>query len=255
MSEKLPLPSERPQMSDAMHQSRWHAIWSKRQRDGDGAPTLAELLALDGFDILGGVTVAAFRAHCDYLAVEMDLRAGETIFDVGCGAGAFLYPFHEQGHGVGGLDYAANLVQIAATAMPGADVQHGEAAMLESEPPFDAVVAHGSFLYFPDHAYAAAVLQRMVRKARRHLAILDVPDQERQAEALAARQATLGPEEYARKYSGLDHLNFERDWFAKTLSAVDCTITVKQQSMPGYLHNPYRFNVFVHLNHAGSPEG
>ena len=121
MSEKLPLPSERPQMSDTMRPSRWHAIWSKRQRDGDGAPTLAELLALDGFDILGGVTLAAFRAHGDYLAVEMDLRAGETIFDVGCGAGAFLYPFHEQGHGVGGLDYAANLVQIAATAMPGAD--------------------------------------------------------------------------------------------------------------------------------------
>lgn len=176
-------------------------------------------------------------------------RPAKPFLTWAVGAGAFLYPFHEQGHGVGGL--AANLVQIAATAMPGADVQHGEAAMLESERELDAVVAPRFVpLLSQDHAYAAAVLQHMVRNRAVTLPSWMCLTKSGRRRALAVRQATRGPEEYARKYSGLDHLNFERDWFAKTLSAVDARSPLSNSPVPGYLHNPYRFNVFVHLNHA-----
>lgn len=253
MQETLPPAAHAPDTGGALR-GRWHEVWGQRQPAGAAPLALADLIALDGFDTLGGVSEAAWRANCARLATCMALAPGESLFDVGCGAGAFLYPFYKQGQPVAGLDYAANLVQVAQRAMPGAAIAWGEAATLDIVPPADVVVSYSAFFYFPDLAYAATTLRRMTHKARRLVAVLDVPDRARQAAALAARQAALGSEEYARRYAGLEHLYFDRGWFGEVLAGLDCTIEITDQAMAGYRHAAHRFDVLIRLDRpAGAP--
>lgn len=225
----------------------WQEIWSRKQALPDSAETLAQLIAIDGFNSpFGGLNETAhWLQYLDSLRLRVPILAGDSIFEVGCGAGAFLYPFYQAGHRVAGLDYAPNLVALAAAVMPEAEIRCGDATQLPKQQRFDVVVSNGVFLYFADYEYAACVLRRMVQAATKSVGIFDVPDLAKQEEALAHRLATIGAAEYAEKYRGLDHLYYDRNWFAQTLAGEDIAITIEDQQIEGYGNSPYRFNVFI----------
>lgn len=217
----------------------WQGIWGKRSVEGSDLPTL---MAADGFDTLGACSEDAWRAYTRRVATTLGIADGDSLLEVGCGAGAFLLPFAERGHPVAGVDYAPNLVAAARAAMPAGRFTAAPAHALP-EGGHDFVVSNGVFLYFPDLDYAAQVLAAMAARARTGLAVLEVPDKATEAQSLAARRGKLGAQEYAARYAGLDHLYFDRGWFAQALPGWD--VTVESQAIEGYMHSPFRFNVFA----------
>ena len=218
-----------------------------KQAVPDAASTLAQLIAIDGFNSpFGGLSETAhWLRYLDSLRPKLLISAGDSIFEVGCGAGAFLYPFYQMGHQVAGIDYAQNLVNIASTVMPEAEISLGEATALPTQRSYDVVVSNGVFLYFADDDYAARVLRQMVQLANKSIGVFDVPDLAKKEEALQQRIATIGAAEYAEKYQGLDHLYYDKDWFAQTLADEAVNITIEDQHIEGYGNSLYRFNVFI----------
>jgi hypothetical protein len=75
----------------------WQEIWSKKHVMPDTACTLAQLIALDGFNSpFGGLhETSHWLNYLDALRLKLSIREGDSIFEVGCGAGAFLYPFYQ----------------------------------------------------------------------------------------------------------------------------------------------------------------
>lgn len=238
-------------------QQTWQEIWSRKRARPNTAATLAHLIAVDGFNSpFGGLNETAhWLEYLDSLRHKLPILAGDSIFEVGCGAGAFLYPFYQAGHCVAGIDYAPNLVTLATAVMPNADIRCGDATQLPMQQRYDVVVSNGVFLYFADYEYAACVLRRMVQTATKSIGIFDVPDLAKKEEALAHRLATIGAAEYAEKYRGLDHLYYDRDWFAQTLAGEKLTITLEDQHIEGYGNSPYRFNVFLQRNDRNGTHG
>jgi hypothetical protein len=60
---------------------------------------------------------------------------------------------------------------------------------------------------------------------------------------MAARRASLGPEEYEKRYRGLDHRYYSRDWIAAELRALGFgRVEVESQAIEGYANGLYRFN-------------
>jgi SAM-dependent methyltransferase len=189
---------------------------------------LAQLMA-HGCDGLAAVAESAWVDYIAHVRARLGITAAASIFEVGCGAGAFLYPLYQSGFRVGGLDGSAALVAYARAAMPDGEFARGEAVTLAGEP-WDFVVSNGVFLNFPSLDYAAAVLARMHRKARRGLAILDVPDLVR------------------REQPAPDHLYIDRGWLTSNLGLLGCTeITVEDQTIRSHAHAPHRYNVFASL--------
>ncbi len=228
-------------------QQIWQEIWSRKQVLPDCAATLAQLIAIDGFNSpFGGLNETAhWLQYLDSLRCKLPILAGDSIFEVGCGAGAFLYPFYQAGQRVAGIDYAPNLIKLAAAVMPKAEIRCGDATQLPLRQRYDVVVSNGVFLYFADYEYAACVLRRMVQTASKSVGIFDVPDLAKQEAALAHRIATIGAAEYAENYRGLDHLYYDRDWFVQTLAGENIAITIEDQCIESYGNSPYRFNVFI----------
>ena len=226
--------------------SNWHEIWEKKRDDETATSTLSMLLSADGYDTLAAITPTAWTEHIHRIASRISLRTGDSVFDVGCGAGAFLWPFREKGHRVGGLDYSSRQIDRARAAMPQvADFTVGEARALADQPAYDAVMACGTFLYFPDLPYAEAVFRRMAAKAERTIAILDLPDLAKKDEILLWRERTLGKKTYRERYAGLNHLYYAKEWFRNLLEQMDFDYAIEDQAFEEYNHARFRFNVFA----------
>jgi trans-aconitate methyltransferase len=226
--------------------SNWREIWEGKQVDETAPSTLSALLSADGYDNFAQVTPTAWTEHVHRIASRLFLRGNDSVFDVGCGAGAFLWPLREKGHPVGGLDYSSHQIERARAAMPQiADFTVAEAASLAQRPMYDAVIACGSFLYFEDLSYAEIVLRRMVAKAERTIAILDLPDLAKKDEILRWRENVLGNETYRQRYAALSHLYFAKEWFRRLLEQMDLDFAVEDQIFDGYKHTEFRFNVFA----------
>jgi len=224
----------------------WRDVWNDRRLDLSRGSTLTQLMAADGLDTaLGSVGEAAWRAFVRAMAAKLHLGPGSTVFEVGCGAGAFLYELDAMGCRVGGLDQSAALIDYACAAIPRGQFTVAEASDVDAIQPADVVVSCGVFLYFPSPAYARTVIEGMAVKARRAVAILDLADEARRAETIAFRRKALGEGAYDQRYQGLEHLFFSRDWMAEALSRCDLgNIQLADQAIAGYPNGAFRFNAF-----------
>ena len=206
---------------------------------------LEALIAADGFDSpLGAMEEAEWRAYIATFTRRAGIRAGDSISEVGCGCGAFLYPFHEKGHPVGGIDYSDALIGLARSVMPGraASFEVREASAYADHPRDDVVVANHVIHYFPSIAYTKDVVTRMLRRADRVAAVSGVPTAELRAESESARRGLLTPEAYEAKYRGLEILYFDKAWFAALAADHGFTAEFFEHEMPGFAQNPFRFD-------------
>lgn len=223
---------------------RWHQVWSERS-DGGHAALLTRLMHADGY--LSGFSPsseASFRRFVAAVMTRTGMAPGESVFEIGCGAGAFLLPLVEAGLEVGGLDYAAAQVELARASLPGDRWVTAEASDYDAQP-VDHVVSNGVFLYFPDLDYAERVLVKAMGAARRSIAILDTPDVATRDASEAYRRNTMGEDEYREAYAGLEHLYFERDWFARLADEHDWDCFVEDQDLEGHPQARFRFNAFL----------
>lgn len=222
----------------------WRRVWRGRPLDDENAtPLLEMIMEIDGF---GATDPAAWVTGIGQTRARLGVQTDDTIFDVGCGAGAFLYPLvHQFQHRVGGIDYSEGLVETARRAMPGMQFGVAEASLLDEDDRYDFVVAHSTFQYFPTLDYAEAVLRRMMKKARKAVAVLDVSDAARRDDLESLRRGALPDGEYEQRYRGLEHLYYDRAWFEMFAGAAGAHVEVFEQDIPTYETRGLRFNVLL----------
>lgn len=225
--------------------NRWREIWAER-RALDGAPSLEQAIRLDGFDNYGNaVSAESWQSYVLELASRLGVVPTDSIFEVGCGSGAFLLPLCELGHSVGGLDYSPGLIEAAQTLLPAAELRIGDAEDLDEFDHYDVVVAHSVFHYIPSLENAQRVLERMVRKAVKAVGIFDVPDLATRDRSIATRRSAEGSERYHHRYEGLEHLYYARQWFFATAKSLGLEAAIFDCRLPDYLNAPFRFNVVL----------
>ena len=227
--------------------SSWEEIWSRRAFDRSHGDTLRSLLEADGFDTgFGSMTNESWIAFVRSIERLLCLEPPASVYEIGCGAGAFLFDLAARGYRVAGCDRSATLIGYAREVLPQGRFAVAEAADVPCDERSDAVVSCGVFLYFPSLDYASAVIGRMARKARSAVALLDLPDLALKERADEHRRAALGgTERYEARYARLAHLAYDRSWVARTLEAAGLTgVQVADQSIGGYDNGAFRFNAW-----------
>ncbi len=226
--------------------NEWKEIWNRRHIETFSSNILQNLIDLDGFDSgAGKLSAEVWRHYAGEIARLIGLRKGDSVFEIGCGAGAFLFALRELGAKVAGLDYSAGLIDAARKAIPDGHFSHMEAAELTSDQTFDFVIANGVFHYFPNQAYAGDVLAHALKKARRAVAILEIPDASMLEESERTRRLMLSTDEYEKKYQGLAHQYYSREWFEALAAKMGFLCSIVQQNIPGYSQNPFRMNCIM----------
>jgi trans-aconitate methyltransferase len=226
----------------------WQKIWNNRVAPTSSHLSLEDLLILNGYDTgAGHVPVADFRGNAQEVCNRLQLREGDSVYDVGCGAGAFLMALREVVDiRVGGIDYSKNLIAAARRALPESEFKAVDAAALETTPRFDWVVSHGVFHYF-ELAYADTVLNLMLLKAIKGVAIFELPDKSVYEASEKMRRAKLSPDQYESKYAGLKHTYFDRSWFSGKAAELGAKCEIFQSFIPNSSQSNFRFNCIINL--------
>lgn len=229
----------------------WKSVWEARKMDLSARSTLAALMKADGLDTeFGAMPEEPWRQFVADCAEKLGITSGSSVFEVGCGAGAFLYNLALAGCQVAGADLSAAQIDHIHQAIPQGTWTVQEAIDIDPEP-FDYVIAMGVFMYFPSHDYALEVLQRMMHKSAKGIAVLDIPDAAKQTEALRFRQGSIGDEDYRVRYEGLSHLYFDKQWMNDSLASLGLRRwEIEDQHISGYGNAAYRFNMFAWKDHA-----
>ena len=80
---------------------KWKEIWNKEERVNK--IVLETLIKADGFDSgAGSFSVDDWNEYTQQAFIKLDIKENESIFDVGCGSGAFVFPLYLKNNKVGG---------------------------------------------------------------------------------------------------------------------------------------------------------
>ena len=221
----------------------WKEVW--QNKEPKMLDDLETLLENDGFDSCGGdINAEAWLNYNKEITRIAGIKPKESIYEVGCGSGAFLYPFYKRGHNVGGIDYANKQISMCKILFNG-DFETGEAKQLDYMTSYDNVLSFSVFQYFPDLDYASEVLNRMMTKAKERVLILDIPDIELKERAEAERRA-LDPD-YDIRYKDLKHLYYDKEWFYDMCLDYDNnqSFEIFYHTLPGYPNSQYRYSVVI----------
>lgn len=212
----------------------------------DKRAMLLELKRINGFDITKeGALYEAFLEKYEAAKEGLALPEGGSVFEVGCGAGANLWLFQQDGFRVGGIDFSEGLLAISRDVLREdalCEIVCGEACDLPQEEKYDAAFSDGVFHYFPDEAYAEKVLEGMAEKVRGNIVILDVHDAAKKEEFFAFRRK-LDPD-YDERYRGLDKLFYDKAFFEAFAKKHGFAVSFASLTLEGYWNAPFVYAVF-----------
>jgi len=228
---------------------RWFGIWNSRGGDSAADLSLEKLIILNGFDS-GSIAIGAaeWRENARRVAALLGIQTGDSIFEVGCGSGAFLFALKEVIQcEVAGADYSAGLIAAARKIFPENRFDVTNATELDTSEQYDLVISHSMFHYLA-LVDAEKVIRRMLSKAKRTVGIFDLPDLQTRDAAERMRRGTLPEGEYEKKYQGLTHTYYEKDWLKERieLSSPGAHIEFIASQIENNPQSPYRFGLIVH---------
>lgn len=210
-------------------------------REAGEDPVLARLLAADGY--APGISEQAWTDYVRHWIGLFGAGPGTSVWQAGCGAGSFLYPFFLNSCTVGGTDLFPGLLSEARAAMPAGTFGAAESAA-PAVPPADLIVSSGLFTYFDTPVYAETILHRMAARARRAVLITDIPDlAARGTEPEGEGAAAQDPAAAGAGQPSLPLHYYHRDWFTAALRAAGLPRAVAaSQFLAGDGNAPFRFN-------------
>ena len=231
----------------------WQKIWSSRKTDilnnlfVNDNDILTNLLLLDGFDSpTGNIVVSSWQSYIRRLMQELCINSNNSVYEVGCGGGAFLYPFYKNGLKVGGLDYSSSLIEICNKIMPKMNFDVCQASELNTELQFDFVSAFSVFFYFKDYNYANEVLEKMFNKSKVGIMVLDIPNIDTKSECENFRMGSMGIDVYNEKYKDLQHLYYPKSFFENFAKLKKAKFSkIEDQNIDDYCNNRFRFNFIL----------
>lgn len=169
----------------------------------------------------------------------------KSVFEVGCGSGANLYLFAQEGVQVGGLDYSSSLLEIARAVLPPAsDLICNEANRLPVEPQYDVTLSNSVFSYFYDFDYAKQVLERVCQKSRSAIGILDIHDAAKK-EAFFEYRSRVTPD-YQTRYRNLPKLFYPKSFFLDFAESHGMDVKFSSSNIEGYWNNEFVFHCFLY---------
>lgn len=237
-------------------ENNWEKLWASRSADvailsnSDPEKVFMELKRSSGFDVVKDqLTYRSFldwyREMKEKLACRLpNGKAVQSVFEVGCGSGANLFLFENDGMTCGGIDYSPKMLESAKKVLRTMDIHCAHASDLPTEPMYDALISVSVFGYFDDWEYAETVLEKMCRKARYSIGILDIADIEKREAYLNYRRQSIP--NYEERYKGLPRLFFSKEFFMDFARAHDMGIEICPVSLQNYWNSQFYFDCYLY---------
>ncbi len=103
------------------------------------------------------------KPFSDALLTAADIRPGEHILEIGCGAGGLAMGMAGRGGEVVAVDVSQTLLDLARSRAPAVDFRLGDASHMAFTPDFDLLISHLGVMFFDHPAAAFANLRKALK--------------------------------------------------------------------------------------------
>ncbi len=231
--------------------SNWKKIWDGKRAEeqvllsGDAKSVLLELKRCNGFDVDGELTYEAFYEQYEEIRDNLQKnRQIKSVYEVGCGSGANLYLFEQENYAVGGIDYSDSLTDIATKVLKTKDIICANAIEIPTDIVYDAVFSNSVFSYFDDVIYAECVLEKMYKKSKYAIGLIDIHNIEKKDEFTIYRRQIV--EDYDNRYRNLPKLFYSKKFFEDFARKHNMKICFLESNMKGYWNNQFVFSCYMY---------
>ena len=232
----------------------WERIWRDRSFDlpsssNANLENIKTALRLDGFDkeTSGGFSIESYLSFIKKWGGLLDLKSNESVFEVGCGSGAFLASLkHIFSVKAYGSDYSDKLISIGKELFPFIDFSCGDAETTAIPKNINHIFSFSVFQYFDNYNYARNTITNMIQSNARSISILDIPDIDSKSLSEEFRRSSLGDANYDKNYlsKGLIHLYYAKDWMSENFTQ-DWKISFYNMEIKGYQNSQFRYNLLA----------
>jgi SAM-dependent methyltransferase len=238
--------------------TKWQEIWEKRSEmsiltSGNQQKVFLELKRLNGYDS-AGIELEYQEFYDWYKAVKNELEFSPTdktheiksVFEVGCGSGANLYLFQNDGICGGGIDYSNALIDAAKKVLINPrELICDEAINVPVKEKYDAVMSSGVFGYFNNYEYAEKVLEAMYEKAEYSIGIMNIQDAAKKDAYNEYRKRII--KDYEKRYveEGLTRFFYEKSFFLNFAEKHDMSIRFTKGEWKKYWNREYFFDCYM----------
>ncbi len=220
----------------------WQAVWSQKARElKEECPSV-----IDGYHF---ISEAEYHELISRVIVPMNLKAGQSLLECGCGSGAFLKAVDLACPGLNlfGVDYSVSMLEAARAKMPGAVFLSGDIrnlSALENES-FDHSAAFAVLCYLNHLDEARQALDELVRVTRPGGCIFlgDTSDAGKRVEAMQLLRKIWHPRAIP------DYLFLEKDFFRRYAAAGKLAIRIigmDQPELDWYPPRSLRYSVYLY---------
>lgn len=221
----------------------WKILWEYRGMEYKDK----DLKIINGYDGgLGEITDKGFNNLLKAVIIKLDLNTNDVFLDVGCGAGATLYPISNICKNVAGVDYACSLIEVAKKYVPQGKLYCCEASELPfDDNVFDKTLILSVFQYFPSLTYAKVVIDELVRCTREkgRIFICDIPDIVKKITYEKIKKGKGKKGDF--NADALTHLYYEKKFFHTYLQSKGLAFEIFDCIIDGYGNSKYRFNILI----------
>lgn len=236
--------------------NEWKNVWEKRissvEVTDDIFDMFCKLKRADGFDVQTSDDYypKLLQQWKDMYASISEKSPGkiQSVYEVGCGSGVNLYLFHKLAgiDKLGGMDYSANLVNVAKQVLNSDDIICDEAIKLKEAPKYDLILSDSVFQYFYDADYGMQVLEKMYQKANDAIVITEVHDASRKEEHLRYRRSLM--DNYDEAYKGLDKTYYSKDAFIEFAEKYNCRYEFLKPKNDAYWNNEFVYDLYIYIS-------
>jgi len=231
-------------------QDSWKIIWNSKIENSKKKSSLKDLINLNGYDSHSAkISTKEWYKYTNFFVNKFKLKPPNSILDIGCGSGAFLYPFYKKNISCYGLDYSSSLIKICKKNMPKGNFYASEASNLKKlkKYNFDFIFISSVFQYFPNLAYAKKVIKQLkfISKQNTKIFILDVPDTNKQNRWIKYIKEVIGYRSYMAQYGNLKHYWYNRKTLKNIIQKENFKVKIFDQKLIKKPNSKFRFNAFV----------
>jgi len=225
----------------------WKNIWEQRIKNSNiklSDLSLKNSMILNGhYDGAAKIPISSWKKYGKKLKQKFKIDKSHTLFEVGCGSGAFLYLFKNLKK-IGGCDYSNNLTKYCKRLIPShsKNIIKKKSDEISISHKYDFVVSN-SLLHYLDNISAKKTIIKMIKKSSNKTFILDIPQKKFKKKYLLLRKKAMGAIIYNNKYKNLNHNFYTKTFFSKIAKDENCSYFFFKNYIDKHKQGKYRFNV------------
>jgi ubiquinone/menaquinone biosynthesis C-methylase UbiE len=227
----------------------WKKIWNKNAKVIK-PKNLNDLLRLNGHSsATSEINQKEWKKYINYFIKKYNIQQNQSILEIGCGCGAFLYFFFKKNIKCFGIDNSEKLIKIVKKNFKKDNFHVGEANNLSKikNKKIDFIFVNSVFHYFKNSKYAKQVLDEILRISHLEtkIIILDVPDKKKYKLWKRSAIKKIGFSEFKKTYRNLKHKFYEKKFFYNYASSKKLNISIFNQTLIKKENSKSRFNIFL----------